>query len=324
MAGRSWVRKRTSRRLGAALAVMLMAAAVPASAGASPGALDILIAHGDLDYPPNNLESQLLATPGVHSVTLFDAASGTPSAASLAASDLVVTWSFNPYSDPAVLGDRLADYIDAGGHVFISGLAHVEDYAPSGRFASGEYAPFNTGLSVDVNWWAWPSLAEYDTASSLMQGVTALSAPFPSAVNPAAGATEVARWSDRLVAIAVKNRVVGFNAYIGEWAGSQSATGDLARLIVNAASAGAALPTTCSMTAVRKGPPAQGDVTVVAPAGLQAITDVKVDNAAISVQTFPEGTTAPVIVTATKSTEGSPGRFSFNALDLAGKSTFCA
>jgi hypothetical protein len=83
-------------------------------------------------------------------------------------------------------------------------------------------------------------------------------------------------------------------------------------------------PTTCSVTAVRPGPPIQGDVTVLAPAGLKSIQDVQVTNGSVSVPDIVPGVKTPVIVTATKTDQGQETRFSFNALNLNDESKFCA
>jgi hypothetical protein len=86
-------------------------------------------------------------------------------------------------------------------------------------------------------------------------------------------------------------------------------------------------PPTCSLTAVRKALPGgfdQADATVKATAGLKSITPPVVVNGAATVPTFTPGTTAPVVVTVTKATQGILTRFWFNAVDTANRSTFCA
>lgn len=57
--------------------------------------------------------------------------------------------------------------------------------------------------------------------------------------------------------------------------------------------------------------------------GLQAIRDVQVTNGTVSVAPFTPGTTAPVVVTATKTTQGYPTRWSFYADDVAGNAKLC-
>jgi hypothetical protein len=85
-------------------------------------------------------------------------------------------------------------------------------------------------------------------------------------------------------------------------------------------------PTSCVLSAIRRNGPGgndQADVTVSAANGLETIHNVQVANGAVSVPTFAEGTTAPVIVTTTKSTQGLITRFSFDATDALGRVKHC-
>jgi hypothetical protein len=89
--------------------------------------------------------------------------------------------------------------------------------------------------------------------------------------------------------------------------------------------------TTCVQSAVRRAGSAgfagafdQSDVTVTASNGLQSIGNVVVSNGAVSVPAFAPGTTAPVIVTTTKNTQGLITRFSFDATDAGAGIKHCA
>ncbi len=91
-------------------------------------------------------------------VDYFDAVAGTPSAALLASYDCVYTWANFPYADNVLFGDRLADYVDAGGKVvlgvfctytvgnFLSGRIMTPGYCPvvspagTNHFAVSAYA----------------------------------------------------------------------------------------------------------------------------------------------------------------------------------------
>jgi hypothetical protein len=66
----------------------------------------------------------------------------------------------------------------------------------------------------------------------------------------------------------------------------------------------------------------QEDVTVQAPGGLSSITNVHISDGTVS-WGFAPGTTAPVVVTATKSAEQMLTRWSFDATDEAGQTTYC-
>jgi hypothetical protein len=88
-----------------------------------------------------------------------------------------------------------------------------------------------------------------------------------------------------------------------------------------------AIPVVCLLTAINRfGPSGQdtANVTVDETSGLQSITNVNVTNAAVSVPTFTPGTTAPVVVTATKSAQGVISHFSFHVIDSSGTDTSCS
>jgi hypothetical protein len=88
-----------------------------------------------------------------------------------------------------------------------------------------------------------------------------------------------------------------------------------------------AAPTTCAMTAVRRGVAGgkdQADIAVTSPGGLAAINNAQISNGSLTVPTFTPGVKTPVVVTATKADEAGLTRFSFNALNLAGDTKFCA
>src|SRR5436190_5410747 len=100
-----------------ALIVCGSLAAVP-SAQAAPGALNVLVTGNCGEE--SGLATAIAAQPGVASATAFTTNTDTPTAAQLAASDVVVSVgdSCDGYLDAALWGDRLADYLDAGGAVF--------------------------------------------------------------------------------------------------------------------------------------------------------------------------------------------------------------
>jgi hypothetical protein len=88
-------------------------------------------------------------------------------------------------------------------------------------------------------------------------------------------------------------------------------------------------PPTCFVSAVRRPGPSgrdEMDVTVQdTGSGLAAITNVQITNGSVSTNPspVPAGTTAPVVVTATKSVQGQPTSWSFDAVDVAGNLKHC-
>jgi hypothetical protein len=86
-------------------------------------------------------------------------------------------------------------------------------------------------------------------------------------------------------------------------------------------------PAQCQLTAIsRAGDDAHdtADVTVNDAAGIASITDITDDNASVSVPMFTSGTAGPLVVIATKSTQGTISHFAFHVIDIYGKDTYCA
>ncbi|MGI8589202.1 MAG: M14 family zinc carboxypeptidase, partial [Chloroflexia bacterium] len=207
------------------------ATATPSCGGA--GSYRILIAYAD-SVEPTTLRGNLLAQPGISVVDLFDAQNGTPTLAQMQQYDLVLTYSNYHYSDPTTLGDNLAAYQDGGGIVITSfgALYNATGYRILGRWQSGGYSPYmaaTTLLASSV------TLGAYDPMHPLMQGVTTLNAGARFDASPAAGATQVAAYSDGSSAVAFKttagHTAVSLPAFVGAGSGSVG----YARIIVNAA-----------------------------------------------------------------------------------------
>src|SRR5262249_7816987 len=121
-------RKRRSTEEGSSMRVrklltVLVAAVTAATlcfataAQASPGSLRGLLVETQGASEFGSFITALNAKPGVATVDDFNGFTGTPSAATLAGYDLIVSTGDSVYQDPALYGNRLADYIDAGGPV---------------------------------------------------------------------------------------------------------------------------------------------------------------------------------------------------------------
>lgn len=248
-----------SSRLTLVLAVFISLIVV-APAQAAPGALNILVtSNGDIH---DNLANAIAVEPGVASTAGFDTNTDTPSAAEIAAYDLIVSLGDSDYSDPSLWGDRLADYIDAGGSVLQAAYDNWDQAgaAPTGRFASGGYAPLLLGDNVNQNV-TLGTLVEPN--HPIVQGLGAFNSTLNTDTALAPGATLLAKWSDDRNAIAVKGRVVSTStaAYIGE----TEAVAAVARLARNAGNYFNPLPT--RNLSVSKSGTGAGSVTS-APAGI--------------------------------------------------------
>jgi hypothetical protein len=217
---------RSLRPISAALLIALLGLAFGATgAGAAPGAYRIIIVQANCE-PPTEFQAQLKAFPDVAAVDIFNACVGTPTLAELTPYDMAVSMDNSGYEDQVAIGNVLADYIDAGGLLFQYAYDTEEGLAPQGRLASGGYTPFIPGDNPNKD----VTLGEFNAASPLMQGVTALATEDNTKAELAPGATLVAKWSDGRNLIAFKGRVASATAFVSnesEW------SGDFGRLTVN-------------------------------------------------------------------------------------------
>ena len=77
------------------------------------------------------------------------------------------------------------------------------------------------------------------------------------------------------------------------------------------------------VTGLRAGPPKQQDVTVQNPIGVNAVRNIQIVNGTVNVPAFTPGTTAPIVVTATKTNQAQPTTWSFEVVDASGATTHC-
>ncbi|HKH40603.1 MAG TPA: hypothetical protein VKA41_01985 [Solirubrobacterales bacterium] len=225
------MRRRLLVAMTFAITALLMLGGATASP-AAPGSLQILFVSNQGDGDFTEFLPVLRSTPGVATVNTFESFADTPSAAAMASHDLVVNTGDSNYGDQALYGNRLADYIDAGGAViqfaydnWDSALAH-----PTGRFESGGYPPFIPGNNDN-------DLTSLGTIlvpnSPLLAGVPSFTTGDNVTDGLAPGATLLALWADGRNAIATKGRVVSVTAS-PEDGGEFNPISAAARLVVNA------------------------------------------------------------------------------------------
>ncbi|HQO24981.1 MAG TPA: hypothetical protein PLK89_04675, partial [Acidobacteriota bacterium] len=137
-----------------------------------------------------------------------------------------------PYLDNVAMGDRLADYVDAGGRVILSVFNWYTGgsypWFISGRMLTTGYSPF---LSAGGNQYSTSCLGAYQAAHPLMQGVSALCEFYRDRVSLAPGAQLVASYSDGEELVAVNGCIVAINIYPGP---GPAYTGDVDVLFHNA------------------------------------------------------------------------------------------
>ena len=156
----------------------------------------------------------------------FDARFDTPPAALLVQYDCVHTWSNYPYSDPALFGDRLADYVDAGGKVILGAFAA----SPAGNSLAGRivdpvagYTPV-TSLGSHEGMSAWDGLCREDCVWDEVAGLYATHRQTLTLVDTANGVI-CGQYLDGEVAVAyIANRRVyvvngagGLPVYTDHW-----------------------------------------------------------------------------------------------------------
>lgn len=210
----------------ALLIAILVLAFGTTSAGAAPGAFRIVIVQANCD-PPTKFQAQLRAFPDVAAVDIFDACLATPELSQLRQYDMVVSMNEQGYFDPVAYGDVLADYVDAGGYVFQYAYDNEDGLKVKGRFEAEGYAPFIPGDNDNED----VTLGEFDAASPLMQGVSALASDWNTTPTLAPDATLVAKWSDGRNLLAYKGRVISTSAFVGDE--SEGWSGDYGRMTIN-------------------------------------------------------------------------------------------
>ncbi len=208
--------------LGMAPAVVLL---VLATLLAGPGSAraNVLLVTADYSDRVADVVDLLQATGRISgTVDTFNALTGTPTLAELESHSSVLTWSNFGYADANLLGDRLADYVDAGGGVVEASFSYYVStpIGLGGRFATDHYATWGGGNNA---FGTEHTLGTIHMASSpLLTGVSSLdggSYTFRNDVGALApGATAIADWSDGAPLIAENDasfagRVVGLNFY---------------------------------------------------------------------------------------------------------------
>jgi hypothetical protein len=195
----------------------------------APFAQSILIL-GENATTMANLQT-VLAPFGFFVVDVLDNTVTTATLATLAGYDAVLVFGALKPLAPIVLGDNLADYVDAGGRLVFASYSHTVSWGVEGRITSGGYSPFNfDGTNPNL---ALALGTVYDPGHPIMLGVVSL--PSGSNTNPtlAPGAILLAEWNNATPAVAVEasGTVVVITSYL-----DQVLSGDWGTLLGNALS----------------------------------------------------------------------------------------
>lgn len=204
-------------------------------------AIDVLVVGSDDLVSLDDVLAKLVATAAFSSVTTFDASVSTPTPAELAAHKAVLAYSNLPFFNPTLLGDRLADYFDAGGRVVVAAGGNCDTINLGGRFINDGYMVMSIGL-IDQSFASDSLGAILEPGSTLVAGVSTLQCSLAARCfsSPAAGATTVVQWATGNIPLIVRGTVQGRNrvdlnffppsVYLGQ----QLWTGDGAKILKNA------------------------------------------------------------------------------------------
>jgi hypothetical protein len=220
----------------ASCALFGAAAPITASSGAPkivPTGIRILVAGNCPDYR-DNLATAIAAHSNPHGllvgVTAFDTSVDTPAVDQH--DDLLVSLGdfCGGYHDSAAWGNELADFVDHGGAVLQAAYDNWDTAKahPTGRFASGGYAPLSLGPAANQ---ATTLGTVLQPNSPIVQGLGTFATADNTTTALAPGATLLAKWADGRNAIAIKGFVVATSASADDPADIQ----DLAQLAFNTA-----------------------------------------------------------------------------------------
>lgn len=114
-----------------------------------PEVLDVLYIHTtnhSYENPTDFFMWSLLGDPRVGTLTGFQASDSLPSLEYMQQFDAVLVVAGGPWSDPEILGNRLADYVDAGGRICLMNRSlnlnpDMQGVGLAGRIITPEYAP---------------------------------------------------------------------------------------------------------------------------------------------------------------------------------------
>ncbi len=111
--------------------------------------LAILVSESD---PTSAPVTQLQATGVFDTVTVINVHDSTPTLADLAGYESILAYTNSTPNNPAAVGDLLADYVDAGGHLVMGTYGFSSPWAFQGQITENGYSPFeNVGVNGDVS-----------------------------------------------------------------------------------------------------------------------------------------------------------------------------
>jgi len=145
------------------------------------------------------------------------------------------------FTEPAVVGNALAAYADAGGGVVITEFCFQGMWALQGQIMTPGYSPFTADPSSSGYGIIQTGLVVHDPTHPIFDGVNTANVPtyWQANVGLDAGATSLAEWPSGRDAVAFNtlaggNSVVGLNMFPADFYANSMMTPDSQRLVANA------------------------------------------------------------------------------------------
>ncbi|MBL8858299.1 MAG: hypothetical protein JNL28_07350 [Planctomycetes bacterium] len=195
--------RRLSLKFAGAAVLVLSSLVVPASAGN----VAIVAAAGSA-ASFSDAQTKIMASGFFGQVDIIDASTTTPSLAQLQAYTAVIVWSNVNFQNSTLLGDTLADYVDAGGGVVMT--VYAVSTTSANRFLLGRWLTGSYPIIVQNGGTTSTGGATLGTVHipthPVMNGVTTFSggsiASRPTSTTMTAGSSVIASWSDGKILIA--------------------------------------------------------------------------------------------------------------------------
>jgi len=206
-------------RLRLQLAAALILTLLPLAASAQDVA--VYGAPGNSSWN-TDVVNKLVATGQFDSVTGVMVSSSTPSLADMLNYDAILVYSDTSFNNGVLLGDRLADYMDAGGGVVVSTFAFygtTQGLSLRGRIQTAGYLPFN-GSSQSQG--SPLTMSVLDPTHAILDGVTSFnggSSSYRNNLTHKSGTDQIANWSNGVALIAAwsppgsDGTIAGLNFY---------------------------------------------------------------------------------------------------------------
>ncbi|MEI6487765.1 MAG: GEVED domain-containing protein [Bacteroidota bacterium] len=155
----------------------------------------------------NDVQSKLMVTGRFTAVDIFLGQSVTPTLAQLLQYDAVLAWGDYNFANPTLLGNNLADYVDAGGGLVTGVFAVGGANGIAGRYSTGHYwCISNTSGYLSSGQQSLGTV--YQTGHPIMHNVNSFNGGTSSfranTFNVDAGATRIADWTDGRPLVATK------------------------------------------------------------------------------------------------------------------------